>query len=52
MIGKAMHICQVIPVVKARKMIRISVMMNNEARYEMRRDMFDLLSIWLKYSTC
>lgn len=35
MIGNAMAICQVIPFVKARKMISRSITMKNEARYEM-----------------
>lgn len=39
MIGNAMTICQVIPFVKARKMISRSITMNNEARYEMKRVM-------------
>lgn len=39
MIGNAMAICQVNPFVKARKMISISITMNNEARYEMKRVM-------------
>ena len=34
-----MIICQVIPIVKARKMISISITMSNEARYEMKRVM-------------
>lgn len=36
MIGNAITICQVIPFVKARKMISRSITMNNEARYEMK----------------
>lgn len=39
MIGNAMAICQVIPLVKARKMISRSITINNEARYEMKRVM-------------
>lgn len=39
MIGNEMIICQVIPFVKARKMINRSIKMNNEARYEMKRVM-------------
>ena len=39
MIGNAMHICQVNPVVKANKMNSRSIKMNNEARYEMKRVM-------------
>ena len=39
MIGNAMHICQVIPIVKAKKMILRSITMNNEARNEMKRVM-------------
>lgn len=35
--GNAMTICQVIPFVKARKMISRSIAMNNEARNEMKR---------------
>ena len=37
--GNAMAICQVIPLVKARKIIIISIKMKNEARYEMKRVM-------------
>lgn len=39
MIGNAMTICQVIPFVKARKMIIRSIKMKNEATYEMKRGM-------------
>lgn len=37
--GNAIAICQVIPFVKARKMISRSRMMNNDAMYEMKRVM-------------
>lgn len=39
MSGNAMTICQVTPIVKAKKMISRSITMNNEARYEMKRVM-------------
>lgn len=39
MTGNEMIICKVIPAVKAKKMISISIAMSNEARYEMKRVM-------------